>query len=258
MQFPKLCRQKTKYSDLAFVRLNGQKHYLGVYGTPESEENYYRITAEWLVAKRTPSTSKTEVTVNHLVTVFLDHAKTYYVKNGRTTETYNHFVRISEKLTKLYGSLPVDKFSPATLDTLRQLLIDGRQSTNKIDKPEPLSRKYVNQCIERLRLIFKWGVAKDLVKPETHYALCQLAGLKKGRSKAKELPRIKPVADDVVDKTLPFLPSVVVAMVKLQRLAGMRPGEVRSMRFCDIITDDTEWLISRMNIRQNTMRTAPV
>ena len=119
MQFPKLCRQKTKYSDLAFVRLNGQKHYLGVYGTPESDENYQRVIAEWLVSKRTPATSKTELTVNHLVTSFLDQDKTYYVKNGRVTETYQYFVQISSKLTKLYGSLPVDKFTPVSLATTK-------------------------------------------------------------------------------------------------------------------------------------------
>ena len=244
MQIPKLCRQKTKYSDLAFVRLNGQKHYLGVYGTPESDENYHRMIAEWLVSKRTSATSKTEVTINHLVISFLEHAETYYMKNGRTTDTYSHFVQVSSRLTKLYGSLPVDKFTPVSLKTLRQLLIDGRQDkkTNPLQKSQPLSRRYVNQCIDRIRQIFQWGVASDLVKPETHYALCQLANLKRGRSKAKELPKVKPVPDDVVEKTLPFLPSPVAAMVRLQRLTGMRPGEVRSMRLCDIDTSDTEWL----------------
>ena len=145
MQIPKLCRQKTKYSDLAFVRLNGQKHYLGVYGTPESDENYHRLIAEWLVSKRTPATSKTEITINHLVTLFLEHAETYYVKNGRKTITYVHFVEVSEKLTKLYGSIPVNGFTPVSLETMRQLLIDSRkvQKPTPQHKPEPLSRKTV-------------------------------------------------------------------------------------------------------------------
>jgi hypothetical protein len=206
-KLPKLCKQKKSSGDLAYVCLNGKKHYLGTYGTPEIEEKYLRVISEWTALKRTPATSKTEVTVNTLVTLFLEYAETYYVKNGRNTITYTHFVEISDKLTKFYGSVPVDKFSPVSLDTLRQVLIDSRQvqKPNSLEKPEPLSRKYVNYCVDRIKQIFKWGVANDLVKSETHYALCQLAGLKKGRSRAKELPKVKPVPDDIVEKTLPYL-----------------------------------------------------
>ena len=131
MKLPKLCKQKCKSGDRAFVIINGSRFYCGRYRTQKSEEQYLRIVSEWATTKRTPDDSKTEITINDLVTSFLDHAETYYVKNGRGIETYNHFVRISEKLTKLYGSLPVDKFSPATLDTLLQLLIDGRSAVHK-------------------------------------------------------------------------------------------------------------------------------
>ena len=177
---PKLCKQKRSDGDLAYVCLNGKKHYLGAFGSPESEEKYLRLISEWAITKKTPSTSKASgITINDLVTAFLEHAKTYYVKNGRITITYTHFVEISSKLNKLYGSLPVNEFSPVFLDILRQRIIDSRcvQKPNLLQKPEPLSRKYVNYCIDRIKQIFKWGVAKDLVKPETHYALCQLSGL---------------------------------------------------------------------------------
>ena len=152
-----ICKQKRTSGDLAYVCLNGTKFYCGVYGTLEAQEQYLRIVNEWATTKRTPSISKaSEVTINHLVVAFLDHAETYYVKNGRITDTYSHFVQISSRLTKLYGSLPVDKFSPVSLKTLRQLLIDDRQDkkTNQHQKSEPLSRKYVNPCIDRIRQIF--------------------------------------------------------------------------------------------------------
>ena len=50
-----------------------------------------------------------------------------------------------------------------------------------------------------------------------------------------------PVDLDVVKKTIPFLPSNVAAMVRLQLLTAMRPGEVRSMRLCDIDTTGEVW-----------------
>jgi len=45
---PKYRRQKRpKGADVAFVELNGHRHYLGVCGTPESKEKYARAIAEW-------------------------------------------------------------------------------------------------------------------------------------------------------------------------------------------------------------------
>ena len=79
MKIPELCKQKSKSGHRAFVIINGTRFYCGTYGTPESEENYQRIIAEWLVSKRSPDVSKTEaVTINHLVTAFLEHAKSIY------------------------------------------------------------------------------------------------------------------------------------------------------------------------------------
>jgi integrase len=50
-----------------------------------------------------------------------------------------------------------------------------------------------------------------------------------------------PVATKTVDAILPFLSRHVAAMVKLQLVTGMRPGEVCSMRSCDIDTTTSPW-----------------
>ena len=64
------------------------------------------------------------------------------------------------------------------LKRFREGLIDNRivQKSKKGQKPEPLSRNYVNQSIDRVRAIFNWGVSECLVKPETHYALILQTG----------------------------------------------------------------------------------
>ena len=51
-----------------------------------------------------------------------------------------------------------------------------------------------------------------------------------------------PVADSVVEATLPWLPSVVADMVRFQRLTGCRPGEVCQLRPCDVDTAAEVWL----------------
>ncbi len=244
MKLPSLCKQKRASGDLAYVRLNGTKIYCGPWGSQEASEKYERFIAEWLTTKQVASIARKDtITIRVLVAAFLDHAETYYVKNGRQTTSFERFKRVAKPLLENYGSLPVDDFGPSALDVLRSKLIESRkvQKPNPFKKPEPLSRNYVNQYIGFVRQIFKWGVGKEMVKPETHYALCQLAGIKKGRSRAKELPKVKPVDDEEVEKTLPFLPSPVAAMVRLQRLTGMRPGEVRQMRACDIDCSGNVW-----------------
>jgi integrase len=50
------------------------------------------------------------------------------------------------------------------------------------------------------------------------------------------------VPDAHVDATLPFVLPPVRAMIELQRVTGMRPGEVCAMRPCDLDTAGATWL----------------
>ena len=45
--FPKYRRQSTVGSDRAFVVLNGVRHYLGQFDSPDSKATYHRLLAEW-------------------------------------------------------------------------------------------------------------------------------------------------------------------------------------------------------------------
>jgi hypothetical protein len=82
----------------------------------------------------------------------------------------------------------------------------------------------------------KWGIENELVRPEVLEALKCVAGLRYGRSGAKETEPIKPVADAWVNATLPYCSPQVAAMIELQRVTGMRSGEVCLMRTADINT----------------------
>jgi integrase len=97
-------------------------------------------------------------------------------------------------------------------------------------------RRYCNYLVQQIRRIFKWGVSQELI-PETVYrALATVSGLKRGRTEAREPDPVGPVADTVVDATLPHLPVVIADMVRLERLTGCRPAEVCSIRPCDVDT----------------------
>src|SRR5207302_1797839 len=67
-------------------------------------------------------------------------------------------------------------------------------------------------------------------------------GLQRGRSNVRDTEPIAPVADEVVDATLPFLNRHVRGLVELQRLTGCRPGEACRIRRSEIDTGGAVWL----------------
>jgi integrase len=106
---------------------------------------------------------------------------------------------------------------------------------------DKLSRKTINSRVRRIVAAFKWAAAKEMIPSSTHHSLTMVSGLRIGRTKARETKPVQPVADDVVDATLPHLPPIVADMVQLQRLTGMRPGEVCAVRPCDIDRTGDVW-----------------
>lgn len=105
-----------------------------------------------------------------------------------------------------------------------------------------LSRGVINQRVGRIKRVFKWAVAEELVPEPVHRALLAVEGLKAGRSAARETDRVEPVPDGHVDAVLPFLSGPLRAMVRAQRLTGMRPGEAALMRGCDLDTTGAVWV----------------
>ena len=76
-----------------------------------------------------------------------------------------------EYLRKHYGDTCLSEFGPVALDELRDAMID------ELD----WSRKYVNKQVSRIRSMFKWAAAKEIVDAGVSAALRELPGLKKGR-----------------------------------------------------------------------------
>jgi integrase len=69
-----------------------------------------------------------------------------------------------------------------------------------------------------------------------------IEGLRAGRSKAKETPRVLPVLRGVVEQTVAVVTPTLADMVRLQLETGMRPGEVCAMRGIDIDMSAPVWL----------------
>jgi integrase len=85
-----------------------------------------------------------------------------------------------------------------------------------------------------LKTIFNWGVAGELVPAAIADSLSHVKGLRKGKTTAPESPKRKNVSDKTVERTLPLLPPVLQAMIRIQHFTGMRPSEVYNMRVGDL------------------------
>jgi integrase len=105
-----------------------------------------------------------------------------------------------------------------------------------------LCRKLINRRIDRVKRVFKWAASKELVPAAAYQALRTLAGLRAGRTEARESKPVRPVDPAHVAATLPFLNRHLRAMVELQRLTGMRPGEACGLTFGEVDRSGELWL----------------
>ena len=233
MKIPQYCKHKTK--GLAYVRLNGEFIYLGLYGSPESKAAYQRVVAEWLHRGRTPVTGKTSLqglSINEVLLAFWRHAETYYVdQNGTPSRELENVLTGIKLLKDLYGTTSAAEFGPVALKVVRQKMIGN-----------DLCRNVINQRIGLIKRVFKWAVSEELIPSSVFHGLQAVAGLRQGRSPARETQKVGPVPDCFVESVLEFLPPTLQAMVKLQRLSGMRSGELCIIRTGDIEMGKGVWI----------------
>jgi integrase len=194
---------------------------LGRYGTQESRAEYLRVVSEWETnGRRSPDgPAPAGISVNELILAYFRFAETYYRKNDKPTSQVVRIQIALREVKELYGHTAATNFGPLALKAVRERMIRLGWT-----------RGYINASVGCIKRMFKWGVENEIVPATVCHALQALAGLKKGRSDARETQRINPVADKHVAAVLPHLMPPVQGMVMVQRLTGMRPCEVILMR----------------------------
>jgi integrase len=236
---PKLSNSLPKYrchkaSGQAIVTLAGKHHYLGPHGTKASRLEYDRLIGEWLADGKplAGERQRSDLTINELLAAFLRHAQQYYRNTaGKLSAEVGCFKDAMKHVKALHGRVPAADFGPLSLKAVRQRMIDAKWS-----------RSYINHQICRVRRIFKWAVENEMVAPSVLHGLQALAPLKFGRTDARESEPIRPVPDAFVDAVIAKVSPPVAAMIELQRLSGMRSGEVVVMRGCDIDMTGVVWV----------------
>ncbi|MBW2223906.1 MAG: tyrosine-type recombinase/integrase, partial [Deltaproteobacteria bacterium] len=223
-----------KPSGQAVATLGYRDVYLGRHGTKSSREEYDRRIAEWLANGRRWQPQHDErpaISMNELLLAYAKHAMSYYCKDGKPTTELGHVRCMVRVVRRLYGRELADNFGPLALKACREEFLRAGQK-----------RLTVNQNVGRIKRMMRWAVEHELVGPSAAHALDAVRGLRRGRSEAPESEPVKPVPDEHVDAVLPHLSAAVRAMVELQRLTGMRSGEVVIMRAIDIDRSGPVWL----------------
>ncbi len=221
-----------KASEQHYVVLNGKAIYLGRPDDPLVESRYHQAIAEWMAAGRQLPAEPDGIAIRELLARFWTHAEGYYrtVTDGRCKEL-EQFRLAFRPLKDLYAETMATAFGPRALKAIRQKMIDAGWC-----------RPYVNKQLNRIRHLFKWAVAEELVPAAVLHGLQAVAGLKRGRSDAPDPEPVKPVSMDLVNPIQPFVAKQVWAIIQLQLYTAARAGEICQMRPCDIDRDRPIWV----------------
>src|SRR5580765_6790069 len=155
-------------SGQARVTFNGQDVLLGPFNSSESQEAYRRLIAQWLEG-RSPVQTATEnnLLVKELILAYWKHAVQYYgfeqAKRGDEA-----CLRTALRVIKnLYGNTYARKFGPLALKTCRSHMVELGWC-----------RTYTNAQVDRIRRMFRWAAAEQLLPSSIYQDLRALAGLR--------------------------------------------------------------------------------
>jgi len=122
-------------------------------------------------------------------------------------------------LREKFGDLAADNLGPKKLRDLIEREAEKRD----------WSLTYSRDVLAKVKMIYRWAVEEELLEVAAYQRIvvCKIRNGRKTTPKA-------PVDDQLVDQTLAHLSPKLAAMVRIQRLTGMRPGELVMMRPNDI------------------------
>ena len=214
--------QLHKATGQAKVRIAGKDHYLGKYGSPASHDKYDELIAELVIEKQ----SLPAKTLTAVLAVWWPECKKRYRKGkGRLggAVSWRPVIRL---LRENHGAEPADRLGPATLRRLIEAEAERKD----------WSLRYAKDVLAKVKLLYRWAAAEELVDVAAYnrLAVCEI---REGR-RTRPIP---PVADELVNKTLPHLSLKIADMVRPQRFTGMRPGELVIMRLADVDRSGDVW-----------------
>ncbi len=167
-------------------------------------------------------------TVGALCDLYEAHAANYYGERSLEPQRVKQSLK---PLRELFAGKPAADLGPLDLKAAREKMIDAA-----------LTRVTINQRVGVIKRMFKWAVAEELLPPSVFHGLQALAGLRQGRTRAKEGRTVGPVDERWVRLSMKAMCPTLAAMVELQLLTGMRSEELCILRPVDLDASGRIWL----------------
>lgn len=227
--FPAYPKKPRKHGGGARIMIDQRAYYLGQHSSEESYAEYERLRLEHAAGrlKKKAVAPTIGMTLSELIARWFAEDP-----RGEDHGEVKHTMRACVPLERLFGSLLAKDFESRHLE-------DVQLSMVKHDwmKPEEFEKRgdwccgFINAQINRIMALFRWAERKGHVPPGRWQNLKTVSPIKKNDRRVRHAPPVQPVDwEKQVEPALREMFPQVRAMVLVQFHAGMRPGEVVSMR----------------------------
>jgi integrase len=240
--------QLHKPSGQARCRIDGRDVYLGRHGSPEAAAEYARVVAE-CERTRTPPASRSAAPCRSVADVV---AEWWSRESPRLSERGGERARHRDALApllRLFGDLDA-----ATLDAERmeewQLAVaagswmnpEERERRRKRRQPIGWCRNVVARHRARVLSVWRWAERRKLLPAGSWGALRAAPALSEADARVRRTPRRKARDFAEVKRVALACRAEVRTILLLCWWSGMRPGEARTMRPCDIDRTRAVWV----------------
>jgi len=204
---------------------------LGRFDSPESRVRYDQLIAAWQArGHRLPSDPRVVTDAAGISVRALCQGYEAYIEPLISPSHFKSIRNTLRGLKAAFGDTSAATFGPRKLKQLREGMAH-----------RGLARKTINKRVRLIVSAFEWSVSEEMISETIHRALATVKPLRPGEHAAKESVPIRPVPDADIAAVRAVLPPVIQAMIDLQLLTGMRPGEVCAMRPVDLDTTGKLW-----------------
>lgn len=210
--------------------------YLGKWGAEDSVRRYRTFLAKLEAARSIdvgfgPIQLDDHNTIDALIVAYLEWAEKNYTRPEGVGSEYDCMKYALGPLSMLFGEMLASEFGPRHFTQLRSHFASkGHVRTS------------VNRSIGRVKRFWRWCCERELAPAELYHKLLCVSGLYPGQENVTESTKRGPADLADAKKLLPFVSTPIAAMIRVQYLCGMRPGETCIMRLCDIDHSGDVWL----------------
>lgn len=232
---PQMHHHKT--SGRARVYFRGKHFYLGKWGSKEANANYQSFLRQIHEIER-PIVKGGGLPVFVCVEKYLLWAQEYYHGTGEI----NNLKSCLRDFKECFEWTPITEIGPLKIQDFMDELVK-----------KDCTRVRVNKILGTIKRMYKYLISREIIGAEKLAEISAVRSLRKGRSKARELPPIEPVSQEIIEKTLETIRAPLDDMIRIQLLTAMRPNEICKLTFSQIDTTKKVWIYSP-TMHKNTWR----